>query len=218
MLPERRLLFKIDGFILSYCCLMVTTFSINYNKVTNPSIIVLYQLPRSSQRRKRLCIWHERRFKYARNRLQCIVTYNHPMRTERSCVDQKINTFFTCGYIVGMIPSEYGVLTDRRNLWTTSNPDNLALQVFPPRLWFPLMQIIWGVLTFGYVNVTNSFDVETIVTSAVKARSTIFNRYTIPHCSGILVAERIDVGTAVLAGISRVFNFRGYTLCPRGVS
>jgi len=26
--------------------------------------------------------------------------------------------------------------------------DNLMLQVVPPRIWFPLMQIVWGVLTF----------------------------------------------------------------------
>lgn len=26
--------------------------------------------------------------------------------------------------------------------------DNLMLQVVPPRIWFPLMQIIWGILTF----------------------------------------------------------------------
>uniref|UniRef100_A0A8H8CL24 MFS general substrate transporter n=1 Tax=Psilocybe cubensis TaxID=181762 RepID=A0A8H8CL24_PSICU len=42
----------------------------------------------------------------------------------------KINTIFTCGYIVGMIPN------------------NLMLQVVSPRIWFPSMQIIWGVLTF----------------------------------------------------------------------
>ncbi|PFH52537.1 hypothetical protein AMATHDRAFT_139535 [Amanita thiersii Skay4041] len=42
----------------------------------------------------------------------------------------KINTIFTCGYIVGMIPN------------------NLMLMVVQPRVWFPLMQIIWGVLTF----------------------------------------------------------------------
>ncbi|KAF9008916.1 MFS general substrate transporter [Cyathus striatus] len=42
----------------------------------------------------------------------------------------KINTIFTCGYIVGMIPN------------------NMMLQVLSPRIWFPCMQIIWGVLTF----------------------------------------------------------------------
>ncbi|KAL4265575.1 MFS transporter superfamily protein [Pleurotus pulmonarius] len=42
----------------------------------------------------------------------------------------KINTIFTCGYIVGMIPN------------------NLILQVVSPRIWLPTMQIVWGVLTF----------------------------------------------------------------------
>ncbi|KAF8524212.1 major facilitator superfamily domain-containing protein [Gautieria morchelliformis] len=41
----------------------------------------------------------------------------------------KINTIFTCGYIVGMIPN------------------NLALQRIAPRIWLPVMQIIWGLLT-----------------------------------------------------------------------
>ncbi|KAF8192598.1 MFS general substrate transporter [Pholiota molesta] len=45
----------------------------------------------------------------------------------------KINTIFTCGYIVGMIPN------------------NLMLQVVSPRIWFPSMQLIWGVLTFWWV-------------------------------------------------------------------
>jgi len=42
----------------------------------------------------------------------------------------QINTIFTCGYIVGMIPN------------------NLMLQIVPPRIWFPCMHITWGVLTF----------------------------------------------------------------------
>jgi len=48
----------------------------------------------------------------------------------------KINTLFTCGYIVGMIPN------------------NLMLQIVPPRIWFPLMQIVWGILTFCTSTVT----------------------------------------------------------------
>ncbi|KJA30072.1 hypothetical protein HYPSUDRAFT_125890 [Hypholoma sublateritium FD-334 SS-4] len=42
----------------------------------------------------------------------------------------KINTIFTCGYIIGMIPN------------------NLMLQVVSPRIWFPSMQLVWGILTF----------------------------------------------------------------------
>ncbi|KAI0320642.1 major facilitator superfamily domain-containing protein [Amylostereum chailletii] len=49
----------------------------------------------------------------------------------------QLNTLFTCGYIVGMIPN------------------NLMLQVVPPRLWLPLMQIVWGILTFCTTAVTN---------------------------------------------------------------
>ncbi|KAJ7591205.1 major facilitator superfamily domain-containing protein [Mycena floridula] len=48
-----------------------------------------------------------------------------------------INTIFTCGYIVGMIPN------------------NLMLQIVPPKVWFPAMQIIWGILTFCTSSVTN---------------------------------------------------------------
>ncbi|KAJ3992821.1 major facilitator superfamily domain-containing protein [Lentinula boryana] len=49
----------------------------------------------------------------------------------------KVLTIFTCGYIVGMIPN------------------NLMLQILPPRIWLPLCQIVWGVLTFCTSAVTN---------------------------------------------------------------
>ncbi|EKM59412.1 uncharacterized protein PHACADRAFT_205619 [Phanerochaete carnosa HHB-10118-sp] len=49
----------------------------------------------------------------------------------------KINTLFTCGYIVGMIPN------------------NLMLQVVSPRIWLPTMQIVWGVFTFCSSSVSN---------------------------------------------------------------
>lgn len=60
---------------------------------------------------------------------------------------QKINTIFTCGYIVGMIPSMSAFFPAQ----TAANlraSDNLMLQVVSPRIWFPSMQIIWGILTF----------------------------------------------------------------------
>lgn len=63
---------------------------------------------------------------------------------------QKINTIFTCGYIVGMIPSK----SQRYSSWgmiERLSLDNLMLQRVPPRIWFPSMQIIWGVLTFWCV-------------------------------------------------------------------
>ncbi|KAF8587874.1 MFS general substrate transporter [Ramaria rubella] len=49
----------------------------------------------------------------------------------------KINTLFTCGYIVGMIPN------------------NLILQRVAPRIWLPSMQIIWGLLTVCTSTVKN---------------------------------------------------------------
>ncbi|KAF8640079.1 hypothetical protein AX17_001319 [Amanita inopinata Kibby_2008] len=56
----------------------------------------------------------------------------------------KINTIFTCGYIVGMIPN------------------NLMLMVVSPRLWFPLMQIVWGTLTFCTSTVHNVHQIYAI--------------------------------------------------------
>ncbi|EJD00933.1 MFS general substrate transporter [Fomitiporia mediterranea MF3/22] len=92
---ERNLLFKIDWFILSYCCLMYFTNYLDRSNVANAYVSGM----------KEELNMHG-------------TDYN------------KINTFFTCGYIVGMIPN------------------NLMLQVVQPRIWFPVMQIVWGVLTF----------------------------------------------------------------------
>jgi ACS family pantothenate transporter-like MFS transporter len=38
--------------------------------------------------------------------------------------------------------------------------DNLMLQVISPRIWFPTMQIIWGILTFWYTSV---FDIPSLL-------------------------------------------------------
>ncbi|KDQ64712.1 hypothetical protein JAAARDRAFT_118003 [Jaapia argillacea MUCL 33604] len=92
---ERKLLIKIDWFILSYCCLMYFTNYLDRSNVSN--------------------------------------AYVSGMKEELNMQGNdynKINTIFTCGYIVGMIPN------------------NLALQVVRPRIWFPAMQILWGILTF----------------------------------------------------------------------
>ncbi|KAJ3808924.1 major facilitator superfamily domain-containing protein [Lentinula aff. lateritia] len=59
----------------------------------------------------------------------------------------KILTIFTCGYIVG----KFKFLED-----------NLMLQILPPRLWLPLCQIVWGVLTFCTSAVTNVQQVYAI--------------------------------------------------------
>ncbi|KAL4955889.1 major facilitator superfamily domain-containing protein [Aspergillus filifer] len=49
----------------------------------------------------------------------------------------QINTVFTVGYTVGMLPS------------------NLALTYFPPRIFFPAIMIIWGALTMVTAAVAN---------------------------------------------------------------
>ncbi|KAL4241411.1 MFS transporter superfamily protein [Abortiporus biennis] len=92
---ERRLLLKIDWFILSYCCLMYFTNYLDRSNVSNA---------------------------YVSGMKEELNMYGNQFN--------KINTIFTCGYIVGMIPN------------------NLMLQVVSPRIWFPTMQIVWGVLTF----------------------------------------------------------------------
>ncbi|KAH9894422.1 MFS general substrate transporter [Cubamyces lactineus] len=99
---ERKLLLKIDWFILSYCCLMYFSNYLDRSNVSNAYV---------SGMREEL----------------------HMYGTQFN----QINTIFTCGYIIGMIPN------------------NLMLQVVPPRIWFPSMQIVWGVLTFCTSAVTN---------------------------------------------------------------
>ncbi|EIN10585.1 MFS pantothenate transporter [Punctularia strigosozonata HHB-11173 SS5] len=106
---ERRLLLKIDWFILSYCCLMYFTNYLDRSNVSN--------------------------------------AYVSGMREDLKMFGTELNditTVFTCGYIVGMIPN------------------NLMLQVVPPRIWFPAMQIVWGVLTFCTSAVTTVQQLEAI--------------------------------------------------------
>ena len=57
---------------------------------------------------------------------------------------------FTCGYIIGMIPSISLSFFLGFSLTSACRLDNLMLQRVPPRIWFPLMQIVWGTLTFWY--------------------------------------------------------------------
>ncbi|KAK2466374.1 hypothetical protein APHAL10511_002016 [Amanita phalloides] len=92
---ESSLLFKIDCFILSYCCLMYFSNYLDRSNILNAYV---------SGMKEELDI--------------------------RGTDFNKINTIFTCGYVLRMVPN------------------NIMLLVIPPRLWFPLMQIAWGVLTF----------------------------------------------------------------------
>ncbi|KAK0190863.1 MFS general substrate transporter [Armillaria mellea] len=63
----------------------------------------------------------------------------------------KINTIFTCGYI-----------------------NNLMLQIAPPRIWLPCMQILWGVLTFCTSAVHNVESIYAIRFFQAMAESSTF--------------------------------------------
>ncbi|KAI0068919.1 MFS general substrate transporter [Artomyces pyxidatus] len=106
---ERKLLLKIDWFILSYCCLMYFTNYLDRSNVSNAYVSGMKE----------------------------------ELHMEGTQYNQ-INTLFTCGYIVGMIPN------------------NLILQVVPPRIWLPAMQIVWAVLTFSTSAVGNVHQVFAI--------------------------------------------------------
>ncbi|KAI0332421.1 MFS general substrate transporter [Cubamyces sp. BRFM 1775] len=119
---ERKLLLKIDWFILSYCCLMYFSNYLDRSNVSNAYV---------SGMREELHMYGTQfnvGLPFAR-----ACSYDVKVHTQ----NQQINTIFTCGYIIGMIPN------------------NLMLQVVPPRIWFPSMQIVWGVMTFCTSAVTN---------------------------------------------------------------
>ncbi|KAF9055086.1 MFS general substrate transporter [Hymenopellis radicata] len=118
---ESKLLFKIDWFILSYCCLMYFTNYLDRSNISN--------------------------------------AYVSGMKEELNMVGtefNKINTIFTCGYIIGMIPN------------------NMMLQIVSPRIWLPSMQIVWGVLTFCTSAVHNVESIYAIRFFQAMAESSTF--------------------------------------------
>ncbi|KAF8915895.1 MFS general substrate transporter [Mucidula mucida] len=118
---ESKLLFKIDWFILSYCCLMYFTNYLDRSNISN--------------------------------------AYVSGMKEELNMQGtefNKINTIFTCGYIIGMIPN------------------NMMLQIVSPRIWLPSMQIVWGVLTFCTSAVHNVESIYAIRFFQAMAESSTF--------------------------------------------
>ncbi|KAI5461803.1 major facilitator superfamily transporter [Mariannaea sp. PMI_226] len=106
---ERRLVQKIDFFILTFCCL---SYFVNY-------------LDRSNLAN----------------------AYVSGMKVELGFVGNQfnqINTCFTVGYVLGQIPS------------------NLSLHYVKPRIWFPLMMILWGGLTMVTASVHNPQSIMAI--------------------------------------------------------
>ncbi|KAK4993475.1 hypothetical protein LTR50_000405 [Elasticomyces elasticus] len=91
---ERKLVQKLDFFILTFCCLM---YFLNYLDRSNLANAYVSGMKED--------------LKFRGNQLT------------------QINTVFTCGYVIGQIPS------------------NIALYYIKPRIFFPLMMIVWGALT-----------------------------------------------------------------------
>ncbi|EJD48705.1 MFS general substrate transporter [Auricularia subglabra TFB-10046 SS5] len=91
---ERRLVQKIDFFILTFCCLSYFCNYLDRSNLTNAYV----------------------------SGMQEDLSFKGNQLTQ-------INTIFTCGYIIGQIPS------------------NLALYYIRPRVFFPSMMVIWGALT-----------------------------------------------------------------------
>lgn len=93
---EQRLLFKIDWFILSFCCLAYFSNYLDRANINNA---------------------------YVSGMKEDLHMHGNQIT--------KINTIFSCGYIVGMLPM------------------NVALLKIPGRYWFPFSILGWGLLTLG---------------------------------------------------------------------
>ncbi|KAL0259830.1 hypothetical protein SLS55_005570 [Diplodia seriata] len=91
---ERKLVQKIDFFILTFCCLSYFCNYLDRSNLTNAYVSGMQE-----------------DLHFVGNQLT------------------QINTIFTCGYIIGQIPS------------------NLALYYVSPRIFFPSMMVIWACLT-----------------------------------------------------------------------
>ncbi|KAF4341349.1 major facilitator superfamily transporter [Fusarium beomiforme] len=106
---ERRLVQKIDFFILTFCCL---SYFVNY-------------LDRSNINN----------------------AYVSGMKEDLGFEGDQLNEIFTCftvGYVIGQVPS------------------NLSLQYIKPRIWFPLMMVLWGGLTMVTASVQSPKSIMAI--------------------------------------------------------
>ncbi|KAF5019159.1 hypothetical protein F66182_8838 [Fusarium sp. NRRL 66182] len=106
---ERRLVQKIDFFILTFCCLSYLVNYLDRNNINN--------------------------------------AYVSGMREDLGFQGDQLNQIMTCftvGYVIGQIPS------------------NLSLQYIKPRIWFPLMMILWGALTMVTASVQSPQSIMAI--------------------------------------------------------
>ncbi|KAF9768685.1 hypothetical protein IL306_013997 [Fusarium sp. DS 682] len=106
---ERRLVQKIDFFILTFCCLSYLVNYLDRNNINN--------------------------------------AYVSGMKEDLGFEGDQLNQIFTCftvGYVIGQVPS------------------NLSLQYIKPRIWFPLMMVLWGGLTMVTASVQSPKSIMAI--------------------------------------------------------
>ncbi|KAG9503109.1 hypothetical protein J7337_005947 [Fusarium musae] len=106
---ERRLVQKIDFFILTFCCLSYFVNYLDRNNINN--------------------------------------AYVSGMKEDLGFEGDQLNQIFTCftvGYVIGQVPS------------------NLSLQYIKPRIWFPLMMVLWGGLTMATASVQSPKSIMAI--------------------------------------------------------
>ncbi|UZP36246.1 hypothetical protein NXS19_004062 [Fusarium pseudograminearum] len=106
---ERRLVQKIDFFILTFCCLSYFVNYLDRNNINN--------------------------------------AYVSGMKDDLGFEGDQLNQIFTCftvGYVIGQVPS------------------NLSLQYVKPRIWFPLMMVLWGGLTMVTASVQSPKSIMVI--------------------------------------------------------
>ena len=134
---------------------------------------------------------------------------------------QKINTFFTCGYIVGMIPSTYSMIyrhMQHTNGITSRQPGPTSVQA--------------SYLVSSYANHMGSVDIQVclphqnighklqrtaVSQSAVNTIQQVWLLVNSSACTSWLIIMT-DVGTTIFTRISRILHIRRHTLCTRSVS
>ena len=90
--------------------------------------------------------------------------------------------------------------------------DNLMLRVVSPRIWFPSMQIVWAILTFGYKLIrTYPLPLTDVSLLIVPARSIMCSRSILQNAeirSLVKAPFGLDICHPILPGNGRIVNVR----------
>ena len=96
------------------------------------------------------------------------------------------------------------------------------LRVVSPRIWFPSMQILWGILTFRYQLIRTCPLPLTEMSLLALARSIMCSRLILTNaeiCNLVVdVLSGLDICHPILPGNGRIINLRRDSLCSRVVS